>query len=507
MGAGLRFQGRLAAELDSAMAEKGFYRANNRKIESILSITKKRPWVIEPLIHDNERIYVLNRDNGKPIFAAFVLVDEGKDTVSVLASNPSEAASAGSLTSADQYFRRTYSEKNGNPANIAETITAELSALANLKTAHRMQIHFHSGRMLDGSSPHDDGVSDIASSIRRALLHHVDVFVYTPHNSFEMSNSKHMVSVLDEFGMVAPIAGELTMPLMDDHPSGPHHIVVVADPKIGFGMVGGILISRDRSLRMPSYFTGMTIDKMYEALEPFRERNYAIVGLAHPVNFNSTTLPISGVGLFSSVQHGHISFDQAMAFAAQNDFIESWNDSLYMGQMSFESPEFRTRMLGLLAEHGTKLGIPDNMKLSTNLCNILLAADLKAKFGLGQSFGSDAHTEAPLRRDYQVGGDWFSRGWTTLAVPEAMQSHKISAEEFVRGISRKEITMAAVAFTEIKDQLVRIVDSRMKRPKDVERIIAQQNRKVTTTYAYELAKDFANFLAHGHFKDIRRMSE
>jgi hypothetical protein len=47
----------------------------------------------------------------------------------------------------------------------------------------------------------------------------------------------------------------------------------------------------------------------------------------------------------------------------------------------------------------------------------------------------------------------------------------------------------------------------MKRPKDVERVIAQQDRKVTSAYAYELAQDFANFLAHGHFKDIRRMSE
>ena len=410
MNARLRFQDRLAANLHSLLSEKGFAKVDKRRVSRILLASKKHGWKGQPLAYDNESIYVLNRDNGKPIFSAFVTKDANSDTVSVLASNPREDEAGSRLTRAEQYFKRTYSDKSGDPAQIAEKITAELATLASMKKAHRMQIHFHSGRLLDGSSPHDDGVSDMASIFRRALLHHVDVFVYTPHNSFEMNNNKYLVSILNEFGMIAPIAGEMTMPLMPGHPSGPHHIVVAADAKIGFGMVGGILRLRDRSLKMPSYFTGMTIDQMYAELEPLRQRHDVIVGVAHPVNFNSTTLPISGVGLFSSVQHGHISFDQAMAYAAQNDFIECWNDSLYMGEMEFESPEFKSKMLELLSEHGAKLGIPKDIRLSTNLCNLLVAADLEAKFGLGQSFGSDAHTEVALERDYAVGGDWFSPG-------------------------------------------------------------------------------------------------
>ena len=507
VGVSLKFQDRLAAGLHSALDDRGFAKADEGRIKRVLCVRNNRGWKGQPLTYDNESIYILNRDNGKPNFSVFITKNAHRDSVTVLASNPREDEQGSHLPRAYQYYKRTFSSKSGDPLKTAHTIAEDLTALASLKKTHRMQVHFHSGRMLDGSSPHDDGVSDIASSIRRALLHNVDVLVYTPHNAFEMHNNKHMASILSEFGMIAPIAGEITMPLKDDHPSGPHHILMAADPKIAFGMVGGILVPRDRSLKMPSYFTGMTIDQMYEKLEPMRKSNDIVVGLAHPVNFNSTTLPISGVGLFSSVQQGHISYEQAMDYASRNDFVESWNDSLYMGEMEFGSPDFRAKMLQLLAEHGAKLGIPEEIKLSTNLCNLLVAAELGAKFGLGHSFGTDAHTEAPLERDYAVGGDWFSRGWTTLDIPEAMQDHKISSEELVRGISKKEIKMGTVLFSEISDDLVRIVNSRTKRPTDNEAIIEKQDHKVTARYAAELAKDFANFLLHGRFMDISRMSE
>ena len=88
-----------------------------------------------------------------------------------------------------------------------------------------------------------------------------------------------------------------------------------------------------------------------------------------------------------------------------------------------------------------------------------------------------------------------------------MQDHKITAEELVRGISKKEIKMGTTIFTEVADNLIRIVGSRTKRPAEVEHTIAKQNSKVNAAYAYELAKDFANFIAHGKFMNIRRMSE
>ncbi len=506
MAAALAFRDRLASEIDSALRSKGFAKANAGKIRAILPFTRQKDWAGEPLIYPNEDIYVLRKGKG-PIFSAFVTRDENKDSVSVLSSNPREDAHAAGLPLEEQYFRTTYSKQSGDPARIAEAVAAKLVELAGFKTSYRMQVHIHSGYALDGTSQRDDGVSPIASSIRRALLHHVDVFVFTPHNSWDLSEMRRMDAALNELGMVAPMASEITMPLLPGHPSGPHHIVIAANQEAAVSVIKQILGQRSGSLKMPSYFLGMTMDEMHNALEPLRKSNDVIVGLAHPVNFNSPSLPIRGVGLFSAVEHGHISYEQAMEYAARADFVESWNDSIYMERMSFESPEFRDRMLGLLVEHSASLGIPRDAKLSANLCNLLVAAELTKMFGLGQSFGSDAHVEAPLRRNYLVGGDWFSRGWTRLEVPEAMQGRRLGAEDFVRGISKGEIKMSAVVFREAADGFMKIAASRTKRPPENERIIRKQAREVTFRYASKIAADAARFALNGGFKEIKRMPE
>ncbi len=501
----LRFADRFAGDLDAALKAKGFVKADTARIAAHMA---KRRWEAQPLAYANESVYVLNRNNGRPVFNVFVENESGRDSVSVLASNPREDQQGSMLTRQEQYFRRAYAAKSGEPAKLAEAAASELAGLAALKKYHRMQVHSHFGHRLDGSVPRDDGVSSIASSFRRALLHHVDVFAPTPHNSQEMVNNELMADFAREFGMVVPIATEITMPLRPDHPSGPHHLVLAADQKAARHITKDILRQRDKTLSMPSYYLGMTIDQMYEALDKLRSGNDAIVGIAHPVNYNSHTLPIGGVGLFSAVQHGHITMEQAMEYASRTDFVESWNDSLYMGQMSFQSEEFMRAMAELFSKHAAKLGVPAGMKLTSNLCNLLVAAELSERFGLGQSFGTDAHTEAPLERDYAVGGDWFSRGWTALTVPESMQQGRgLTAEEFVRGISRKQIKMGAIMFTEIADGIIRIVEARTKRPPELERIISKQAREVFATYASDLAKDFAHFLAHGEFGDIKRMSE
>jgi predicted metal-dependent phosphoesterase TrpH len=500
----LAFKDRLAYEIDSALRNQGFRRANPKRIRAMLAASKPKEGT-EPIVHENEDIYTVRTQKGN--FTAFVMKDEKRDSVSVLASNPREDAQGAGLPLEEQYFRTTYSEKSGSPAKIAEAVLARLMELAGLKQGYRMQVHIHSGTALDGSSQQDDGVSPIASSMRRAALNGVDGFVYTPHNSLDLIDFKMMERVLNELGMTAFLATEITMPLLPKHPSGPHHLVIAANMEAGVGLMSGILNRRDRSLKMPSYSLGMTMDEMYRELEPLRKSNDVIVGLAHPVNFNSLSLPIRGVGLFSAVEHGHISYDQAMEYASKTDFAELWNDSIYMGEMSFESAEIKGRMLGLLAKHAESLGIPQDARLSANLCNLLVATELAKKFGIGQSFGSDAHVEAALRRNYLVGGDWFSRGWTRLEIPAEMQGRQLGAEEIVRAISKKEIRMGAVLFTEMKDKIIRIVESRTKRHPELEREIRKQGREVTMRYAAMLAEDAARFAINGEFKEIKRMPE
>jgi hypothetical protein len=507
MAVSLRFQDRLLGELEPRLAAKGFLKADTAKLQSIM-VEKKYDG--QPLVYPNERIYALNLHNQKPLFFVFVKRDDrpgqDSDSVSILASNPREDILASRLPLEKQYFRHTYS--SGNPVQLAEKIVDALSELASTKTLHRMQVHFHSREMLNGTIAFDDGVSRMADIIRRAILHNVDVLAYTPHNSFAMDNCDWMNAFLREFGIAAPLASEITMPLAPGHPNGPHHLILAAGKDAADEIRMRIFHRRDHNLEMESYFTGMTMDEMYSVLAPLRAANQAIVGIAHPVNCNTEALPVRGIGLFSATQQRHLAYEQAFVYARYTDFVECWNDSIYMGEMPFRSMDFLERMRGLLRKHSAQLGLPQDLKMSANLCNLLVATELGERFGLGQSYGTDAHVEAPLHRSYRVGGDSFSRGWTTLEVPESlMHGRPISAGEFVHGISDKTIKMGAVMFTQVSDGLLKIVDARTQRPEPLDEVIRHQARKLNKRYRTQLINDFFGFAVFGELEELGRMAE
>jgi len=163
----------------------------------------------------------------------------------------------------------------------------------------------------------------------------------------------------------------------------------------------------------------------------------------------------------------------------------------------------------LLMKHAKGLGIgsPSGIMLSANLCNLLLAKEMEWR-GLGTSYGSDAHTEAPLGEGYPVGGDWFSRGWTSLDMSgyDMPQGRGLSAGEIVRGIAKKQIKMRAIAFSEVRDGLVQIVKGRAARPKAVGRIMEKQARSVTRRYAEMLSLDLLHFAVNGEFEEVGSMA-
>lgn len=494
----LRFQDRLQVALTERLAAKGFERVNRERI--MVETSSLKPG--QPLVYPNEEHFVLNLNNGRPIFAVFVKKDEKANTITVLASNPREDVAGSSMDVRGQYFKRTLKQTDGTPEEVAERVVAYIETLAAHKTSLRAQIHFHSRFLLDGAIAHDDGYSNFISIVRRALLHHVDFLIYTPHNAFEYALYERLKPILYELGITLALASEITMPILKNHPNGPHHLVIAANKEAAEEVSRGILAQCNPDLKMVSYFLGMTIDKMYDVLAPLRAQGLIITGVAHPVNFSEKILPIRGIGLFSAVDAGHISYDEAVRFALQNNFIEGWNDSIYERGMAFRTDEFEQRVRAL----ANKFKLPG--KLSPNLCNLALAMEF-AESGLGQSFGTDTHVMPSLDRTYLIGGDPFSRGWTVLETQQEKlpKDRRLSAEELVAGIAKGDIKMGAVLFTQVVDDILQLVQRRKEMPEDMQREVRKQRDRQYAEYVHVLIKDAFGFLLGGELDELGNMSK
>jgi len=508
----LRYQDRFCGALDKSLSGKGFSKADGARIRSILDQNAYRG---PPIVYPDEEIYIRNREIPQPLFSVFVKRNRSADAVTILTSNPREDAAGSGLPQSKQYVKCIFSEKShpgASPELVADSISDFLSALSCLKRSFRMQVHFHARNMLNENKlAHDDGWSTMSAIIRRGLLHHVDFLCYTPHNAMEFDNQRIAGEILSEFGIVFPPACEITMPLMKNHPNGPHHVVIAGTAEAAEELDLAILRLKSPGIAMPSYYLGATLDEMYNLIQPLRSAGKVIMGPAHPVNHSEKTLPVNGIGLFSAVQLGLLSLAAAKDLCMMNDFIECWNDSIYGGEMSFRSDALENEMRRLYAVHGQSLGLPPDIRFSANLCNLLLAAEAGRLHGLGQSYGSDNHTEAPLDRGYLVGGDPFSRGWTTITIPEDLKPkvRSISSEDLVRWLSQKKAKMGAVLFTEIRqnDNTLQLVQSRTERPAALDRIVGAMSRKQYSRYVHDLVADLFGFLGHGEFDALGNMAK
>ncbi len=494
----LRFQDKMYTALTEKLVARGFVHVNKDRILAELSRFKSG----QPLVYGNEEIFVLNRDNGRPIHVLFVKKNENKNTITVLTPNPRDDHIGSSLRVHEQYVKRTLHQGLGDPEKIAEEQVSQFEFLASLKHFPRAQIHFHSRFLLNREIAHDDGYSYIGDIVRRALLNDVDVLVYTPHNAFELNLYNHLRPIADEFGIMILLASEVTMPILKRRPNGPHHIVIAANREAALEINSKIFDNCDPNLKTVSYFLGMTIDEMYEVLGPLRQQGLVITGVAHPVNFSEKILPIRGIGLFSAVDAEHISWEAAMRFAIQNQFIEAWNDSIYRGEMSFKNKDFKRRMQELVA----KYKLPG--MLSPNLCNLALALELE-QFMLGQSFGSDTHVMPSLNMAYLVGGDPFGRGWTDIEIQKdkAPLDRRFTSEEIVGAIARGDVKFGATLFTEVVNGVLRLVRARYEMSSEMVKEVRRQTSRQYVEYVRVLSEDFFGFLAEGKIEEIGKMSK
>lgn len=484
--------------LTDALTQSGFRRVDKDRINSLMAFSS----VNQSLIYPNEDFFVLNKDCGKPNFTVIIKKHERDNSLTVLATNPREDIVGSALPLSEQYFKRIYKQGYGTVGEIAEEVLREVEKLASLKKDLRAQIHFHSRILINGNLAHDDGYSNIVSAARRAALYNVDFLAYTPHNALEYMNYLTMKEIMNEFGILFPLATEITAPLKSDHLNGPHHCVIAGDEEGAREIYEKIIKRRDKSLNMASYFLGMTLDEMYDVLQPLRQVGKVITGVAHPVNYSERILPIRSIGLLSAVEEGQISLESALSLARLNDFIEAWNDSIYKGEMTFRTDEFKETMSAWIAAHN----IGD--RISPNTCNLALALELE-KDGIGASFGSDDHTIPPLQRNYLVGGDSFGKGWTVFKIKkgELPSDRKLTVAEIVRGIAKKEIEMGVVLFTELADGLIKIASNRELMPQQLKQIVKGLKKKQYKEYLHALIKDAYGFFVKGDIEKLTRMDK
>ena len=192
----------------------------------------------------------------------------------------------------------------------------------------------------------DDGESMLSDIIRKAVLYHTDVLAMTPHNNIDLGTYQMTRIICEELGIVCIPATEITAPLEDHNPNGPHILLLLANETAIKAADMMILRKRDPELHMISLFLGMTLDKMLVKIRELVKRKLAVFGIAHPLNYNSPTLPIPAIGLVSAIDKGVIGWDTVDKILREAHFIAGPNSTLNEGEVPLKSPELNARLFG-----------------------------------------------------------------------------------------------------------------------------------------------------------------
>jgi hypothetical protein len=266
------------------------------------------------------------------------------------------------------------------------------------------------------------------------------------------------------------------------------------------------VLSRREKQDMPSYFSGMTMDEMLGCLYELQKGNLAALGLAHPVNFNSPRLPIPIVGLYSAVDTGALTLEQANGIAARFDSVAMWNPSLYAGaeEMRIQDP----RLKGFLRDINRKhVG---NRRLWVNQTNFALAKELHEMFGLHTHFETDEHRTLPFVRDrdgsgYVLGGDSLAIGTTVITAPAGMPKRP-TVPELIGHLRARTMGMAGRVFAVARREAITVHADRAAIPDGLRRMAHAAEHAVTRRYAGMLVRDFFDLLFNGGIEDIGNMA-
>ncbi len=380
----------------------------------------------------------------------------------------------------------------------------------------RIDMHSHFGslcppmrdadgsRLRWGSVKYDDGISYLTDNLRKALFYHVDYYALTPHNSFSKATYDVMAWAGHWLGFIPVRATELTAPLRE--PNGPHFLVLLRNASAAEYLTRSVLARRD-DLDMPSYFSGMPMGDMLDVLFALQKANMALLGIAHPVNFNSPGLPVPMVGLYTAVDTGALTLDQANMIAQRFDSIAMWNPSLHA--KADEVGIGNAKLKAFLREANRRhVG---NRRLWVNQTNYALAQHLRESFGLHTHFETDEHKTLPFVRPpggkgYILGGDSLAMGSTSIVVPKGSFRGRPGVPELIDMLRSRAVEMAGSVFAVARKEAITVHSERAAIPDGLRRIARRAEHALTRRYAGMLVRDFFDLLFSGEFDDIGNMS-
>jgi hypothetical protein len=502
--AGPVVRGRVEERLIEAMRKAGFPLANSVPLH-------ERP-MGTAIYRDNELIFNRALD-GKSSAFCVIATNEADGAVTVHWYNPDQG---GTTLRKDEFLRKILLPPSAGDG-VVEAMVGKIAQDAAKKKPNQFFLdpHTHFGSLCSpvtgpdgktvrwGNIKYDDGVSYLTDNLRKAMFYHIDYYALTAHNSFSKNAYDFMSWAGHYLGFLPVPAAELTAPLKE--PNGPHFLILMKNANVGAYLERSIF-SRRGKLDMPSYFSGMGMPEMLDVLFSLQKANLAALGIAHPVNFNSPSLPIPVVGLYSAVDTGALSLDEAHMIAQNFDTIAMWNPSLHG-----KADEIRVqdeRLKSFLREANRKhVG---NRKLWVNQTNYALAQELHECFGIYTHFETDEHKtlpfiRAPGGRGYVLGGDSLAMGMTVIEVPEAGFAGRPSVPELIELIRTRAVSMAGKVFAVARPEAITVHAERASIPEELRKIARTAEHALTRRYAGMLVRDFFGMLFSGDVGEIGNM--
>lgn len=394
--------------------------------------------------------------------------------------------------------------------SLVEAAVESVCECAGKKTGYYFVPHTHfgsvsrpyaisSGRTVKpGMVEYDDGISYLTDNVRKALFYHTDYYSLTCHNSFSSRAHEIVSFAAAHFGII-PVPGvELTLPMKE--PNGPHILIWMKNTGVADHVKREILDKR-QNLDMPAFYSGMNPREMLDILFRMQKSNSLALGIAHPVNFNSPQLPVYAVGLFSAVESGALSLEEAWHYARIFDSIAMWNPTLYAkaSEMKFANSRLESYLRELNKKH------VGNRRLWANQSNYSLAAELHESCGIHTHFETDEHMTMPFIRDeqgYVAGGDSFAHGMTVIT---GAPSKRPSLSEFIEGIRDHTLSMQGHVFAVLRKDAITVHRERAYIPDKLRQISKRAEYSLAMRYAGMLVRDAFGFLLGGDFEELGNM--
>jgi len=364
-------------------------------------------------------------------------------------------------------------------------------------------------RIKPGMVDYDDGVSFLTDNIRKSLYYHIDYSALSCHNSVVREPFTIVSLASQAFGFVAVPAVEITASFGQSGPhiNGPHFVVIGRNRK-ALKLVRKAILDMGERGDMPAYFSGMEFEDIMSILFRLQKINQIAICIAHPFNFNTPTLPVPLVGLYSAVEAGALTLDMAHEYASKCDSVAMWNTSLYAKtrELEVQDAELRYFLQHVSRKHtGTK-------RLFVNQVNFALAQELHERFGLHTHFETDEHKTLPLIESehggYAVGGDSLGMGATVVEVPAetfAKMEKNPSVGELIDALRSKALQMTGRVFATKKHGMA-VKAERTRIPDELKHMARKYQHALSRRYAGMLVKDFFEFLIEGDVKKIIDMT-